>query len=330
MAEIANQPAPRSTALPTIGELRRLALRLGPSGGPLLERPPARLPAGGTEPTGLRDYAPGDDPRQIDWTICARRDEVLTRVYEGRVPSRIDLLLDCSASMDWPTAAEAPSSSDLPEGSRRTTKWDLARRIAALLSCAALTTDEALTITAFADRLGKRLAGLRGTGQLERAVRFLGTLGPTQEGTRLDSVAEQLVRRRVRPGVVVVLSDLLDPSGFAGAIDRLRYYGYLPRIVQVYDPSEADPRLLGEAELRDVESGGSLPAMVTESVAVAYRRRFARLLYDVRAYGGRWGLPWAQFSTTASDDELVRTLLGVTRAPWPTTRCREPRPSGRG
>jgi len=305
---------------PTLGQLRRLALRLNGSGGPLLTLPPTRLPAGGTEPTGLRDYAPGDDVSRIDWPICARRDEVLTRTYEGRMPSRVDLLIDCSRSMDWPVAPtgspslESSAQGDVPAAKTLRTKLAIARRIATLLACAALGTEETLSITAFAGRLGQRLPTARGLGALERVVRFLAALPIVDEPTRLEHVAAQLVRCRVRPGVVVVVSDLLDPEGFAAPLDRLRYHGYTPRVVQVYDPSEADPQLLGEAELVDVESAATLPATVTESVATHYRRRFSRLLSDVRAYSARWGMPWGQFSTTTEDDELVRTLLGVSSA----------------
>ena len=66
-------------------------------GGPLLkhhnELPPPgihrlRQPGSATELLDLRDYIPGDPPRTIAWKVSARRDKLITKVYESEVPVR--------------------------------------------------------------------------------------------------------------------------------------------------------------------------------------------------------------------------------------------------
>lgn len=58
----------------------------------------------GSELLELRDYIPGDPPRTIAWRASARREELLTRIFESEVPMRITVLLDGSASMRVGTA----------------------------------------------------------------------------------------------------------------------------------------------------------------------------------------------------------------------------------
>ena len=92
--------------------LSLLANRAG--GGPLLAAPRRKLPAGGTEVTALRDYAPGDDYRLIDWVWCARRDELLTKVFEGHTDLHSYVLLDCSASMGRAGPQNSTSAGESP------------------------------------------------------------------------------------------------------------------------------------------------------------------------------------------------------------------------
>ena len=74
--------------------LSLVARRMGES--PLLATPRRTLPAGGTEVTGYRDYAPGDNFFHVHWTWVARHDELLVKVFEGTTDRYVHLLVDCS------------------------------------------------------------------------------------------------------------------------------------------------------------------------------------------------------------------------------------------
>src|SRR5580704_3524991 len=99
----------------------RLSLFAERTGGsPLLAAVRKRVPGGGTEVTGHRDYSPGDDFRAIDWMLCAKRDELFVKLFEGRTEGDVHLLLDCSPSM----------------GLGRPAKFQVARQVAAALGYA--------------------------------------------------------------------------------------------------------------------------------------------------------------------------------------------------
>ena len=80
-------------------KLRSVALASQRSGGGLLAPGPAKHQAVGTELAGHRGYSPGDDYRAVDWNICARHDELVTRRFVGEADRHVYLLLDRSASM---------------------------------------------------------------------------------------------------------------------------------------------------------------------------------------------------------------------------------------
>ena len=58
-----------------------------------------RAAAGGSEFVGYRPYAPGDDPRSIDWDLVARSDRAWVKVARREAGERWLVALDASASM---------------------------------------------------------------------------------------------------------------------------------------------------------------------------------------------------------------------------------------
>ena len=272
---------------------------------------------GGTEAVGLRPYVPGDDYRQVDWRLCARRDELFTRTYDGGGDVPRYFLLDCSASM----GLGSPS------------KFESARRVAAALGAAALAAGNAIDISPFSGRMLPGGLRLRGKNQVLRLLRFLDTLAldaspeenrgqspfvrstghrpkvglavPANEDCPLFSAAAALAGRYQQPGPVLILSDLLDRGGFRSPLERLRRRGYSPRIVQVYAAEEADPRALGDVELRDMESPHAVRVTLSPRIVARYRELFAQFMTSVRQYAVRRGLQCVQL---ASDESLPATF----------------------
>lgn len=66
---------------------------------PLLGSHRHARPGGSSELLDLRDYLPGDPPKTIAWKVSARRDRLITKVFESEVPIRCTLFLDASSSV---------------------------------------------------------------------------------------------------------------------------------------------------------------------------------------------------------------------------------------
>jgi uncharacterized protein (DUF58 family) len=56
-------------------------------------------PGAGSELLDLRDYLAGDPPKTIAWKVSARRDKLITKVYESEVPLCCTLFVDTSQSV---------------------------------------------------------------------------------------------------------------------------------------------------------------------------------------------------------------------------------------
>ena len=77
---------PRIVPLEQIG--LRAALAIGDRRGPLIELPdPSR-------PIGVRDYRPGDSPRQVHWKASARRGSIQVKILERTVRRDLAIYLD--------------------------------------------------------------------------------------------------------------------------------------------------------------------------------------------------------------------------------------------
>lgn len=211
------------------------------------------------ESVPARDYAPGDDPRQIDWRLCARRDELLVRPPAEPPPRRLDIVLDASRSM----ALGCPP------------KLDLARGLAVAAACAALGAGWCVRLLVAADRLVFDSPVLSGVAAAARATRWLQRVEPRGGATDLRAAIEAMLRRRLRPGCVILLGDLGDPAGLPAALDLLLEAGYDPQAARVFDPREAESPPPGDVELFDVETGARWRATITPRLAARYRRKYA-------------------------------------------------------
>ena len=262
---------------------------------PLLRRRRARLPGGAGEATGLRDYTPGDDYRNIDWGICARRGEILSKVFEGTEDRPLYVLVDCSSSM----ALGKPA------------KLDIARHVAALLGYVSIAKEERVGAVAFSGRIVAELPPVYGRASVPRWLQFMERIEADDTPTDLARVADRLVRRGRRSGPAIVVSDLYDPGGFEPGLDLLRRGGYDPRVVHLYDPREGEPDLRGDVELVDAEGGEAWNVTITERALRDYRMLFARFLDSVRTFCARRGTVCVQLSTAQASDQWHRQLLGL-------------------
>lgn len=283
------------TDVEPLTRLHHLALVARQLGGGLLRRPAARLPAGGTEITGYRDYAPGDDYRAVDWNICARHDELVVRQFHGEADQHTYLLVDCSRSM----------------GLGKPPKSEAAAKAAVALAYVAMARHEQVSVLAFSDRVLAHWQSAADARRIAGLMRFLENLPPPEGTTDLAHVVGQLVRQRQRPGLAVVISDFCDPSGFQRTLDHLRHRAYAPRVVRIIDPREASADLLGDVELVDVERQTSLDVTVAERHLAEYCRRYWEHRDALRRYCAKYRLGWVELPSDLPENELSLRAIGA-------------------
>jgi uncharacterized protein (DUF58 family) len=214
--------------------LRPLARHLGGEARSLYRGP-------GLELAELREYAPGDDVRRIDWNASARaaRPFVRERALDAW------LIVDVSASLDWGTA--------------HCLKRERALEFVAVAGQLLGRQGNKLAALLFADRpLGLVTPG-RGRVQL---LRLLAAVEAEQSRAREGTTdlaaalvaADGIIRRR---SLVLVVSDFLVAEGWQSPMRRLagRHEAVAVRLV---DPRESDLPDVGIVTLEDPETGDQL------------------------------------------------------------------------
>jgi len=245
-----------------------------------------------------REYSAGDDLRYLDWNIYARHGELLLKRFQEEEDLHVYFLLDCSRSMGF-------------AGGK---KFNLARQLTAALAYIALADLDRISVIAFGDRIVDSFPLTRGKARILPLLDFLENLEPQWSDTDLAQSVGEFVRRKQRMGLAVVVSDLFAPRGYQPGIDLLRHRRYEPHLIQLHDPSEAEPDFLGDIELYDVENNSSRKVTVTENNLRMYRRLFAEHQQGVSRYCRDYGLGCTQASTKIGFEDLVLRMMRVAGA----------------
>lgn len=247
----------------------------------------------GVEFADHRQYVPGDDFRYLDWNLYARHDELLLKRFQEEADLHVYLLLDCSRSMDF----------------GQPNKFDYARCVTAALAYIALADLDRVSVVAFATNIVDVFPLARGKQRVLALLKFLQSLRCRAERTDLERSIRSFVHRQQRLGLVILVSDLFDPEGFERGVDLLRHHGYEPHLVHLVAPQEAEPRLRGDVELEDLETGEMRRVTVTERHLRQYRQVFDAFLERVEAYCCRHGLGCTRTSTQVPFEELVLRMM---------------------
>ena len=219
-----------------------------------------------------RNYTRGDELRRVDWNVYARLERPFVKLFEEEEDLSVYILLDASASMDWPQVGE------LEEMDESHHKFRYALRLAGGLSHIALMSGDRVAVTVLrGPGIAEHWGPARGGGQTLRLLAWLEKLEPGGQ-TDLDAALVDYARRGMRAGLTFIISDMLSPSGYRRGLNALQERGNEVGLLHVLAPDEIEPPLAGDLRLVDVETGG--PTDVT--IDGAMRGLYARRLRDWR------------------------------------------------
>lgn len=247
----------------------------------------------GIEFSDHREYTIGDDLRYLDWNIYARHGDLLLKRFQEEQDLHVYLMLDCSRSMAFGQPA----------------KFDLARQLTAALAYIALADLDRIAVVAFSDGVVSEFPVTRGKARILSLMKFLEGLTPTGDDTHLAQAVQGLLHRGTRSGLAVVISDLFDEHGFRSGLDQLRSRRFDSHVLQLHDPKESDPNLLGDVEFVDIESDSIRMVTVTEKNIRTYKQLFQEHQQSVRDYCSNYGLGCTQSPSVVPFDTLVLSMM---------------------
>jgi uncharacterized protein (DUF58 family) len=201
----------------------------------------------------VREYAPGDDIRFIDWNVSARFNHPFSKLFEEERELTVMLMVDISASSLF--------------GTSHARKKDLMTEVCAVLAFSAVNNNDKVGVILFSDKVETYIPPKKGREHVLYIVRQLLTIEPKRKGTNLSEAIRFLNGSARQRAIIFLLSDFLDGAGEQrmtntkpepGFEDALKVAGRKHDLIgiKVYDKMDMQLPAIGMVEAEDSESGG--------------------------------------------------------------------------
>jgi uncharacterized protein (DUF58 family) len=235
-----------------------------------------------------REYTLGDDLRQLDWNVLARLEKLFVKLFIEEEDVTITILLDGSASM----------ASGTPD------KLQFAKRAAAALGYIGLASEDKVAISVLGGRVSRRRTSLRGSGRALRLLAELSAIAPAEGATDLVAAARNAAAQLSGRGVVILVSDLLDPAADR-VIRELASTRSELIVIHVLSPQELDPPFEGDLRLVDAETGEGIDVTADLATIDAYRDRLASWKAGFASLAARREATYVDLSSDVPLNELI-------------------------
>lgn len=241
----------------------------------------------------FRNYVPGDDLRFLDWNVYARLDRLFLKLFLEEEDLHVSVLLDVSKSMDW---------------GQPVTKGLYAKRVAAALAYIGLCNHDRVSLYAFSDGLQYELGGMRGRRLTSQMLQFLESI-ELEGGSDLASACKHYAIRHPQKGILILISDFLDKSGYETGLRYLLGRDLDLYVIQVLSPEELEPALIGDLRLKDVEDDDIAEITVTRALINRYKHKVKTYCESLKDYCSRRGVTYIFNSTKSEFEQLILNYL---------------------
>lgn len=240
-----------------------------------------------------REYAAGDDPRDIDWNVWAKSDRLYIKQYEEETNLRTTLLLDASESMSY---GESPS------------KYDYACALAASLAYLLLRQSDAVGFTTFDQEVRTQLPRRNQLSHLRTILHTMASRRPAKK-TDLELILRKTSERETNRGMVLLISDLLAErqSVFRG-LRLLRQRRHDVVVFHVLHDDEIDFLFEGTTRFANLEGPESL-VCDPRSLRDEYLRALEAYLGALRRLSGEIGIDYRLVKTSDPIGAVLASLL---------------------
>src|SRR5579872_4760890 len=201
----------------------------------------------------VREYAPGDDIRFIDWNVSARFNHPFSKLFEEERELTVMLMVDVSASSLF--------------GTVHARKKDLITEVCAVLAFSAVNNNDKVGVIFFSDKIEAYIPPKKGREHVLYIVRELLTIQPKRKGTSISEAIRFFNRSARQKDIVFLLSDFLEGNAGGPVAASRREPGFEEALkvaskkhdiigIKVYDKMDMELPSIGMIEAEDSETGG--------------------------------------------------------------------------
>lgn len=239
-----------------------------------------------------RNYVPGDDLRFIDWNLFARLDKLFLKLFLEEEDLHFYALVDCSKSMEFGSP----------------TKFWYAKQLAAALGYIGLCRSDRIRIEPLGSPLAMQAPVLRGKQSLWRMLDFVSKL-PCDSKQSLETSIKSFCLRNQGKGILVLITDLMDKSGYEQALKYLISRDLDIYLIHVLSQEEIDPDLKGDLKLLDAEDQDFAEVSVSQRLLDRYRHTLARFIEGAKEFCSKRNIMYMMTSTDRPVERLISRYL---------------------
>lgn len=239
-----------------------------------------------------RLYQPGDDFRYLDWNIYTRLNRLFVKLFTAEENLTVHILVDTSRSM----AFGEPS------------KLWYAARLAAALGYLAISNLDRVGVSAFAEGIEHSMQPVRQKSHAPALFEYIAALKPSGRTEFSKTLRDYSLRTR-RPGLAILITDLLDPAGYIEGLQALIYRRFDVLLIQVLDETEMSPDFKGPFRLIDGETAEETELTVEPETVAAYQQRLSDYFQDVEDFCLSHDVEYLRTTTAIPFEEVVFSYL---------------------
>lgn len=244
--------------------------------GLLAGKHPSTTKGGCCEFSQHRQYAPGDEIRQIDWQVYARNDRYFVKQFEEETNLHGIVALDTSGSMKF--------------GASTVSKFDYARRAAACVARLLLHQRDAVGAVILNEKRPLFVPPKQNAAHLQAILSCLQVAEPGDAGS-LGTQIRSFIPRLRRRGLFVLFSDCFgDLDDLSRALRALRGRGHDFVVMNVLAPEEIHFTFRRWSSFQSLEVAGHRvhldPASIRDEYLRLLRIHLNRLDEIVTGLGG--------------------------------------------
>ena len=227
----------------------------------------------GIEFDEVREFAPGDDVRSVDWNVTARAGKPFVKKFMEERELTVMVVLDVSPSTTFGTEPQVAASNE-----RSRTVRETAALVCGCFAFAAARNNDKAGLVTFTDRIERYVPAKKGRRHVLRLIREAYAQEHEGRGTDLAQALDYAGRIQRRRSVMIVISDFFAPL----AEKQLRVLAKRHDViaVRIRDPHSERLPDAGLLRLRDPETG--IEALV-DSSSKRVRAEFEQRVADDRA-----------------------------------------------
>ena len=196
----------------------------------------------GMEFNAVREYAPGDDVRLIDWNVTARMGQPFIKEFVEERELNVMLIVDVSSSGEFGSAGKF--------------KNEISAEVASIIAFAAIRNNDKIGLIVFSDKIEHYIPPKKGKAHIWNIIRTILNFQPEGRFTNINLPLEYLLKVQKRKCIAFLISDFLAKEYETNL--KLTKQKHDLVAISITDAREIHLPSVGYIHLQDAESGETL------------------------------------------------------------------------